>query len=118
MLKEKVACHSQGLCYGRYDGEKALFAVCYNTTTLIPEYTGNIVETGGTKGEEGMITPPDLYDPKWKTDSGLGNTFLLRDFLSGLLVSRSIKQSGKAQLITCNCQPVQLFTSVSYSFTS
>ena len=64
-----------------------------------------------------MITHPDLYDDGWKTDNGLGNTFLSHEFLSGLLVSRSIKQSVRAQTVTCNCQPVQLFTSVSYSFT-
>lgn len=88
---------------------------CYSTSTLIPEYTGNIVQNGGTKGDAGMITPPDLYDDGWKTDNGLGNTFLSHQFLSGLLVSRSIKQSVRAQTVTCVCQPVQLFTSVSYS---
>ena len=47
---------------------------CYSTSTLIPEYTGNIVQNGGTKGDAGMITHPDLYDDGWKTDNGLGNT--------------------------------------------
>jgi len=102
VLRSQVACDSQQLCYGRYDGEKALFAVCYNTETLIPEYTGNIVESGGTKGEEGMITPRDLYDIRWKTDSGLGNTFLSREFLSSS-VDRSSNPAKLNQLtVTVN----------------
>ena len=51
--RKKVDCsghHRTGLCYGFR--KSPLFAVCYNTITLIPEYTGHIVEpaaeiTGG-----------------------------------------------------------------------
>lgn len=76
VLQNEVACTSQQLCYGAHNGGQALFAVCYNTNTLIPEFTGNIVQYGGTEGEQGMISPPDAYDRRWKTDDGLGNTVL------------------------------------------
>lgn len=71
VLQNEVACTSQQLCYGAHNGGQALFAVCYNTNTLIPEFTGNIVQYGGTEGEQGMISPPDAYDGRWKTDDGL-----------------------------------------------
>lgn len=45
VLSKEVDCTGPdraGLCYG-YDNGETLFAVCYNTRTLIPEFTGNIV---------------------------------------------------------------------------
>ena len=63
------------LCYGKYGiNDKALFAVCYNTNTLIPEFTGHVLQSGGTVGAPNMIDPPDLYDKRWKSDESLGNT--------------------------------------------
>jgi hypothetical protein len=45
LLAKKVDCTGYirtGLCHG--STQLALFAVCYNKDTLIPEYTGHIVE--------------------------------------------------------------------------
>ena len=52
-----------------------LFASCYNTNTLIPEFTGHILQRGGTEGALDMIYPKDEYDKSWKKDEGLGNIF-------------------------------------------
>ena len=61
------------LCYGDHNNGKALFAVCYNTNTLIPEFTGNKVQHGGTVGAPNMVGPDD-DDDNWKSDASLGNT--------------------------------------------
>jgi len=71
VLSNQVTCTGQKLCYGKYGGTKALFAVCYNTDTLIPEFSGNVIQSGGTVGEKKMIDPPDLFDGAWKADQGL-----------------------------------------------
>ena len=108
VLSNQVTCTGQKLCYGKYGGTKALFAVCYNTNTLIPEFTGNVVQSGGTVGENNMIQP-DEYDPAWKKDEGLGNIYsrpiILHNNRISLiqllsqLVGRSINQSTN-QLIS------------------
>ena len=43
VLAAKVDCDGNGLCYGL--NKNALFAVCYNTKTLIPEFTGHVVDS-------------------------------------------------------------------------
>ena len=45
ILATKVDCsgpNRSGLCYG--SETRTLFAVCYNNETLIPEFTGHVVE--------------------------------------------------------------------------
>jgi len=71
VLTNQVACAGRELCYGKYATTKALFAVCYNANTLIPEFTGNVAQSGGTVGENNMISPKELLDPAWKKDEGL-----------------------------------------------
>lgn len=47
----------RGLCYGpkvKGKSSKALFAVCYNVQTLIPEFTGHVLQPGsGGSGNQG-----------------------------------------------------------------
>ena len=44
VLNEFVECHEKELCYGGNDVQ-AQFAVCYNQQTLIPEFTGHVLES-------------------------------------------------------------------------
>ncbi|CAB4017300.1 Hypothetical predicted protein, partial [Paramuricea clavata] len=49
VLNAKMECRGRsyaGLCYGLRRGT-ALFAVCYNQNTLIPEFTGHVVSPLG-----------------------------------------------------------------------
>ncbi len=54
VLAGKVSCNGHertGLCYGF--NRNALFAVCYNTKTLIPEFSGHVVDApGGGAGRD------------------------------------------------------------------
>ena len=43
VLSKLVECHEKQLCYGG-NGVQAQFAVCYNQETLIPEFTGHVLE--------------------------------------------------------------------------
>ena len=46
--KNSASCLGLGLCYGKPDPKVkkrvAQFAVCYNQVTLIPEFTGHIIQ--------------------------------------------------------------------------
>ncbi|XP_068674111.1 uncharacterized protein [Montipora foliosa] len=75
LLNGQVACSHQQLCYGGYGTagqERALFAVCYNTAKLIPEFTGHILNSGGvTKAPQQIFTNPDDGDNRWISDATL-----------------------------------------------
>lgn len=48
VLSGNVQCAGTKLCYGTTPGTTpttALYASCYNTKTLIPEFTGNVVKS-------------------------------------------------------------------------
>ncbi len=53
VLAGKVECNGHertGLCYGL--NRNALFAVCYNTKTLIPEFSGHVIDAPGGAGRD------------------------------------------------------------------
>ncbi len=61
VLTGKVECNGHertGLCYGL--NRNALFAVCYNTKTLIPEFSGHIIDAPGGAGR----------DKDWRNEDG------------------------------------------------
>lgn len=74
MLSGPIQCKGQGgtaveLCYGTQP-PVAQFAVCYNTNTLIPDFTGHIVSANIQGGGR---------DSNWRADQGnFGNTFECR----------------------------------------
>lgn len=76
VLAGKVTCSGQQLCYGGHVSagkEQALFAVCYNTKTLIPEFTGHFLQSGGeTFSPPGILTNPVDLDKEWISDTTLG----------------------------------------------
>ena len=76
VLASKVTCSGQELCYGGHGlpgKEQALFAVCYNTKTLIPEFTGHFLQSGGeTVSPPGILTNPDDINKGWISDATLG----------------------------------------------
>lgn len=76
VLAGKVKCSGQQLCYGGHISagkEQALFAVCYNTGTLIPEFTGHFLQSGGeTVSPPGILTNPDDINKEWISDTTLG----------------------------------------------
>ena len=76
VLNGQVSCLHEQLCYGGYGTagqEKALFAVCYNKATRIPEFTGHILQSGGvTKASQKIFTDPDDADKNWISDATLG----------------------------------------------
>ena len=76
VLADNVTCSGQQLCYGGHGSagqEQALFAVCYNTATLIPEYTGHFLQSGGeTVSPPGILTNPDDINKDWISDATLG----------------------------------------------
>ena len=76
VLSGQVECPGQQLCYGRHGPaglEQALFAVCYNTVTLIPEFTGHVLQSGGqTRSPPGVLTNPDDVNKEWISDATLG----------------------------------------------
>ena len=77
VLNGQVSCLHQQLCYGRYvtaGQERALFAVCYNTATRIPEFTGHILQSGGvTKAPQKIFTDANNDENKnWISDATLG----------------------------------------------
>lgn len=75
VLAGKVTCSGQQLCYGGHVSagkEQALFAVCYNTKTLIPEFTGHFLQSGGeTVSPPGILTNPVDIDKDWISDTTL-----------------------------------------------
>lgn len=78
VLAGQVTCSGQQLCYGGHGSkgqEQALFAVCYNTETLIPEFTGHFLQSGGeTVSPTGILTNPDEINKDWISDATLGKT--------------------------------------------
>ena len=56
----------QQLCYGTDPEDRAQYAVCYNTNTLIPEFTGHVLNPfepqAGGRGE-------------WAIDRNVGKLF-------------------------------------------
>ena len=50
VLSGNVACLGSQLCYSVNGAKPALFAVCYNTTTRIPDFTGHIVVANVASG--------------------------------------------------------------------
>ena len=78
VLAGKVTCSGKQLCYGGHGSagkEQALFAVCYNTTTLIPEFTGHFLQSGGqTVSPPGILTNPDDINKEWISDTTLGKS--------------------------------------------
>ena len=78
VLAGKVTCSGQQLCYGGHGSagqEQALFAVCYNTKTLIPEFTGHFLQSGGeTVSPPGILTNPDDINKEWISDTTLGKS--------------------------------------------
>ena len=107
VLSGNVACDSPDdvqLCYGKYNGGRALFAVCYNTKTLIAEFTGHELQNGGTVGAANMIDPDDYEEKRWKTDEGLGNTLvkgskMMLNIISPALFSAKEKKRNKMYVI-------------------
>lgn len=75
VLAGQVTCSGQQLCYGGHGSkgqEQALFAVCYNTETLIPEFTGHFLQSGGeTVSPPGILTNPDERNKDWISDATL-----------------------------------------------
>ena len=78
VLAGQVTCSGHQLCYGGHGSEgkeQALFAVCYNTETLIPEFTGHFLQSGGeTVSPPGVLTNPDDINKDWISDTTLGKT--------------------------------------------
>ena len=64
VLQKQVVCHGKQLCYGtppnpndpfvKQKFHKAQFAVCYNTKTRIPTFTGHVVKPGVVRGNQGQ----------------------------------------------------------------
>lgn len=77
VLAGNVRCSGQQLCYGGHVSagkEQALFAVCYNIETLIPEFTGHFLQRRGkTASPTGILTNPDDRDKEWISDTTLGS---------------------------------------------
>ena len=66
-LGELVTCKGRGLCYGA-NPRIAQYAAYYNQKTLIPEFTGHIVQPNiGGQGRGG----------DWKSDTEIGNIFTI-----------------------------------------
>ncbi|XP_015752877.1 PREDICTED: uncharacterized protein LOC107332657 isoform X1 [Acropora digitifera] len=75
VLAGQVTCSGHQLCYGGHGSagkEQALFAVCYNTETLIPEFTGHFLQSGGeTVSPPGILTNPNDINKDWISDTTL-----------------------------------------------
>ena len=90
ILATKVKCNGRkrtGLCYGL--NGKALFAVCYNKISLIPDFTGHIVDwvSGGATGRDDWRNETGKYG-RWKTNyDDIGVTILLELFINRELSS-------------------------------
>ena len=70
VLSKPVNCTGNarsGLCYGV--NQQALFAVCYNNKTLIPEFSGHIVQPVCGKRASGR--------GKWRNEAGKHGRYLL-----------------------------------------
>ena len=50
IITGNVPCSGKGLCYGTNPNAQAQFAVCYNTNTLTPDFTGHVVESQSGSG--------------------------------------------------------------------
>ena len=75
---------ANGLGHGLKGQEQALFAVCDNTETLIPEFTGHVLQSGGqTVFPPDILTNPDDINKNWISDANLGMT-LVPQVLIGL----------------------------------
>ncbi len=66
VLDGAVKCGRQGLCYSDKVGGAATFAVCYNQATLIPEFTGHILNTN---------TAGVGREKNFREDTTIGNYF-------------------------------------------
>ncbi|KAJ7374445.1 hypothetical protein OS493_007551 [Desmophyllum pertusum] len=70
ILPELVTCKGIGLCYGA-NPRIAQYAACYNQKTLIPEFTGHIVQPNiGGQGRDG----------DWKSDTGIAPVATDQDY--------------------------------------
>ena len=79
VLESSGTCNDAGdvqLCYGKHNGNKALFAVCFNKLTHIPKFTANVYIKGGPEGEPNMIGEDECYEGAWKIETGSGKTLL------------------------------------------
>ena len=74
VLQKQVVCHGKQLCYGtppnsddpptKKQFHRAQFAVCYNTATRIPTFTGHVVKpvvAGGNQEQEPDEFHADAY---------------------------------------------------------
>ena len=51
IITGNVPCNTgKGLCYGTNPNAQAQFAICYNTKTLTPDFTGHVVESQSGSG--------------------------------------------------------------------
>jgi len=62
VLSKKVLCPDTHLCYSVNGNDPAQYAVCYNTKTLIPDFTGHVVHYD-TKGATGRCAWHDENGP-------------------------------------------------------
>lgn len=81
VLQKQVVCHGKQLCYGtppnpndpfvKQKFHKAQFAVCYNTKTRIPTFTGHVVKPGVVRGNQGQ-EPNEFHADTYFTDLKTG----------------------------------------------
>ena len=68
--KKNAKCNGLGLCYGAPNRivnkkRRAQFAVCYNQVTLIPEFTGHIIQPNIPEGGR--------RENQFREDNSVGN---------------------------------------------